>query len=262
MILSLIACNLPTVATPAPQTEAPIVIATNTIDTGGTVTLNNVSFQLPIGVANDALSEMVSAVTDGAPWEAAPAHLKFTLTGYQVQNKFHKPQIFVYPANEYASTNDNAAAQIERVEALLAGAALSEEAMPIVASFNAGPLLAAHMQVLDFQNGRGVRMLTQYAQYPAPINNFELFYHFQGLTSDGQHYVVAIFPVASSILAEDDRPESPVPPGGVAFPQTTGPDAAYYDAVTQALNAMYPDSFNPSLFQLDTLIKSIVVTPE
>ncbi|MEO8354588.1 MAG: hypothetical protein ABI621_01610 [Chloroflexota bacterium] len=42
------------------------------------------------------------------------------------------------------------------------------------------------MQVINFQNGRGIRFLTQYAQYPAPINNHELFYHFQGLTNDGK----------------------------------------------------------------------------
>ncbi|MEO8354589.1 MAG: hypothetical protein ABI621_01615 [Chloroflexota bacterium] len=73
--------------------------------------------------------------------------------------------------------------------------------------------------------------------------------------------MVAILPVESSILAQDEKPESPVPSGGVAFPAATGPDAAYYDAVTEALNAMYEDSFNPSLFQLDALIQSIPVTP-
>lgn len=262
--LLILACNIPQLATSVVPTETPLVVPTSTVDTGGVVTLNNTSFQIPIGVANDALSEMAAAATeaDGGPWGAAPAHLKFQLTGYQVQNTFHEPQIFVYPAQEYAQANAGAAQQIERLKAVVAGAALSKDTMPVVPSFNAGPLLAAHMQVLDFQTGRGVRMLTQYAQYAAPINNHELFYHFQGLTSDGKFYVVAIFPVASSILAEDDKPESPVPSGGIPLPTATGPDPAYYDAVIQALNAMYPDSFNPSLFQLDTLIQSLRVISE
>ena len=104
-------------------------------------------------------------------------------------------------------------------------------------------------------------MVTQYAQYPAPVNNHELVYHFQGLTDDGKYYVIAILPVSSSILAEDDKPESPVPAGGIPISTETGPDPAYYEAVTKALDGMYPDSFNPSLFQLDALIQSITVTP-
>ena len=264
-ILLIISCNLPSFATPVAQTETPSVTVTSTPDTGGVVTLNNVSFTLPLGVANDAQSEMVSAVTDvdNAPgWDVAPAHLKFTLTGYQAQDKFHEPQIFVFPADEYAQQNSAAADQIQRVKNLLAGAALSKEGMPVVPFFNAEQQITSQMQLVDFQNGRGVRMLTQYAQYPAPINNHDLFYHFQGLTNDGRYYVIAVLPVTSSILAEDEKPESTVPAGGVAIPPETGPNPDYYDAVTKALDAMYPDSFNPSLFQLDALIQSITITPE
>lgn len=268
-VLLITACNIPSSATPIAQTETPIVIPTNTTDAGGVVTLNNVRFTLPLGVANDSLSEMVSAVTEpnNAPWfGVAPDHLKFTLTGYQLQDKFHEPQILVFPADEYAQGNPTAGEQIQKLKVILAGSPLSRDAMPVVPFFNAAQQFASRMQVINFQSGRGVRFLTQYAQYPAPINNHELFYHFQGLTSDGKYYVVAILPVEASILAEDDRPDSPIPPGGVAFPTATGsdpafPDQAYYDAVTQAMDAMYEDSFNPSLFQLDALIQSITVTP-
>ena len=130
----------------------------------------------------------------------------------------------------------------------------------MVGWFNAGQIFSAHMQLIDFKSGKGVRFLTQYDQYAAPVNNHELVYEFQGLTNDGKYYIVAVLPVSSSILPEDEKPESPVPPGGVPLPASV-PDASYYDAVTQALNGMYPDSFNPSLFQLDTLISSITVTP-
>lgn len=263
LVMSILACNLANPLPPTATIEPALVVATNTVDTRGVVTLNNVSFTLPIGVANDAQTEMVSAVIDAnawPSWEIAPAHLQFKLTGYQLQDKFLEPQILVYPAGEYAQLNQAAADQIQRLKALLAGAALSEDAMPIVPAFNAGPIFAAHMQLLDFQSGGGVRMVTQYAQYLAPVNNHELFYHFQGLTDDGKYYIIAVLPVSSSILAEDDKLDAPVPPGGVPAP-STGPDAAYYAAVTSALDAMYPDSFNPSLFQLDTLVKSIAVTP-
>jgi len=261
----ILSCNLPGLATPPAQpTETPIVPPTSTTSPGSTVTLNNVSFGLPLGVAKDALSEMVPAATDPnatAPWDLAPEHSKFTLTGYQIQGKFAEPQIFVYPTDEYAKLNSAAAEQIERLKDILAGAPLSPDVTPRVPFYNAAQVFAAQMQVIDFKSGRGIRLLTQYDQYPAPVNNHELFYHFQGLTNDGKYYIIAILPVTSSILAEDEKPESPVPAGGVPIPPETGPNSAYYEAVTKALDAMYPDSFNPSLFQLDALIQSITVTP-
>ncbi len=262
--LLIISCNLPSFIAPTPQIETPIVIATNTTDSGGVITLNNVSFTVPLGVAKDAQSETVSAVPDtnnSSWWEVAPEHLKFTLTGYQLQEKFFEPQILVYPADQYAQLNSTAAEQIQKIKAILAGSALSKDGMPIIPFFNAGPIFASNMQVIKFQNGSGVRMLTQYDQYPAIVNNHELFYHFQGLTDDGKYYVVAVLPVTSSILAENEKPEAPIPNGGVAIPTETGPDQAYYDAVAKALDSQYPDSFNPSLFQLDALIQSITVKP-
>jgi hypothetical protein len=259
--LILTSCNIPAPATSTPQFETPIIVPTNTTSSGGVVTFNNVSFIVPLGVAKDAKAETVAAVTDinNSPWwQVAPEHLKFSLTDYQLQDKFLQPQISVYPAEEYAKLNSNAADQIQKLKAIIAGAPLTKDAMPNWV-MNAAQLLAAKMQVINFQNGRGVRFLTQYDQYPAIINNHELFYHFQGLTHDGKYYVVATLPVTSSILPEDEQPESPVPAGGVSAAR--GTDDAYYEAVTKALDAMYEDSFNPSLFQLDALIESITVTP-
>ncbi|MGE5375723.1 MAG: hypothetical protein ACM3XO_11760 [Bacteroidota bacterium] len=263
MALLVASCNLPSTVAPG-KFETPVVTAVSTIPSGGAVALKNVRFTLPLGVAKGAQSEVVPAVTDPntAPWWGlAPEHLQFTLTGYQVEEVRVKPQIFVYPADELAKVNPTAADQIQRIKNLTAGSTLTRDAMPVVPFFNAAQQMASHMQLIDFKNGHGVRFLTQYAQYPAPINNHDLFYHFQGLTSDGKYYVVAVLPVTSSILAENEKPESPVPAGGVPLPAGGGPDQAYYDAVTKALDAMYEDSFNPSLFQLDGLIQSITITP-
>jgi len=264
MALVMASCNLPASATPGPQFETPEVTAVSTMPAGGVVTLNNVSMTLPLGVAKDAQTEMVSAKTDtsNSPWwEIAPAHLKFVLTGYQLQDKFLEPTITVYPADEYAKLDTSAPDQIDKLKAVLAGGPLAKETMPLVPYFNAGPAFASHMQVINFKNGRGVRMVTQYDQYPAPVNNHELFYHFQGLTDDGKYYVVAVLPVTASILAEDEKPDAAIPAGGVPLPAAGAGDQAYYDAVTKALDAMYEDSFNPSLFQLDALVQSITVTP-
>lgn len=135
-----------------------------------------------------------------------------------------------------------------------------KETLPNVPFFNAGSLIAANIKLISFQSGNGVRALTQYAQYSAPINNRELFYHFQGLTSDNKYYVIAILPITAPMLPEDEKPEAAVPPDGVPLPTDIGPNEVYYFSVTEKLNALAPDSYTPSLDALDLLIQSILVT--
>lgn len=229
---------------------------------GTPVSHENVSFVIPSGLASDANAETMTALdtNSGAPWDVAPTHLRFTLTGYPLQDKFHEPRIFVYPADEYAQVNPNAAEQIDRLKKILAGAPPLLETLPNVPFFNAAAQIAAQIKMIPFQNGSGVRSLTQYAQYAAPINNRELFYHLQGLTSDTKYYVIAILPVTAAILPEDENPEATVPEGGVPIPTAVGPNEVYYFSVTEKLNSLTPDAFTPSHNALDALVQSIVVT--
>jgi len=245
--------------TAMPSQSASTAIPSQT--SGMPVSFENVSFVIPSGLASGANPEkMVSVDTNsGAPWEIAPTHLRFTLTGYQLQGKFHEPAIYVYPADEYAKMNTNAAAQIESLKRIRTGAPILKETMPRVPWFNAELVIAANVKVIPFQNGRGVRTLTEYAQYLAPINNHELIYQFQGLTDDDKYYFFAILPITAPILAEDEKPDAPVPPGGVPIPADTGPNDVYYVAVTQKLNGLSPENYAPSLNALDALIQSILI---
>ena len=231
--------------------------------TNGTqVSFQNVSFVIPNGLASGANPESVPAVDQngGASWDVAPAHLKFTLTGYPLQGKFFEPTIFVYPADAYAQANTTAAEQVDRLKKTIAGGPLLKETLPMVPFFNAASIFAANVKLLPFQNGSGVRELTQYDQYPAPVNNHELFYHFQGLTSDNKYYVIAVLPITAPILAEDEKPEAQIPSGGVPIPTDVGPNDVYYISITQKLNVFTPDSFTPALTALDALIQSLAVT--
>ena len=255
-------CNFPGSATPTPvhPTETPLIVSTPTLAAGNVVTLNNISVTIPEDLANDALLEMVSAKTDGAPWELAPAHAQITLTGYQLEGKFHQPQIFVYPADEYAQINSIAAEQIDRLKKILAGSTPLRETLPRVPFFNAEMQIAANVQMIAFQSGNGVRHLTQYAQYLAPINNNELIYQFAGLTSDEQYYIVAVLPITAPFLAEDEKPDAPVPTDGVPIPTDVGPNDAYYASITEKLVSLDAESYTPSLNTLDALIQSIGIT--
>jgi hypothetical protein len=243
--------------TPGENTATPALTQAG----GAPISFENVSFLIPNGLAGGSDTEKMTAVdtNSGAPWDVAPTHLRFTLTGYELQDKFHEPRIFVYPAEEYTQRNPAAAEQIERLQKILMGSALLKETLPIVPFFNATPQLAAQIKILTFQNGGGVRALTQYAQYSAPINNRELFYHFQGLTRDGRHYLIAILPITAPILAEDEKPDAPVPAEGVPIPTDIGPNEVYYISVTEKLNSLSPNGYTPSLETLDALIQSILV---
>ena len=249
--------------TVAPVENVPTQAEAPTQQTSGIpVSFGNVSFIIPEGLANGATPEAVPASTEeqGGPWGVAPAHVKFTLTGYRLQNKFHEPGIYIYPAPEYAAVHPGAADQIKITANILAGGPLQKETLPIIPFFNAGPLFAANMQMIKFQNGLGVRALTQYAQYSAPINNHELFYHFEGLTADNQYYIIAILPITAPVLAETSQLDAVIPADGVPFPGDMEPNETYYFSVTEKLNSLSPDAFMPALNMLDLLMESILVT--
>jgi hypothetical protein len=96
----------------------------------------------------------------------------------------------------------------------------------------------------------------------AIINNHELIYHFEGLTVDEQYYVIAILPVTAPGLPEDGQPGSIVPPGGVLVPDFNDMNAdwlGYYGDARRMLQGLDPDVYNPNLFLLDALIKSIII---
>ncbi len=243
--------------TEAPATQEPAPEA------GTPISFEGVSFVIPSKVAGSASTEKMTAVESNtdAPWDVAPTHRRFTLTDYQLQGKFHEPRIFVYPAGEYAQKNQNAAEQIDRLRKILTGAIPLHETLPTIPFFNAAPLLSAQIKIIPFANGGGgIRSLTQYAQYAAPVNNRELFYHFQGLSGDGNYYIVAILPLTAPVLAEDEKPEATVPEDGVPIPTDVGPNQVYYFSVTEKLNSLSPDAYTPSLNTLDALIQSIIVT--
>ncbi len=116
---------------------------------------------------------------------------------------------------------------------------------------NAGSALAAQVKRLSFDGGQGVRYLAQLGQGPAPINNQELFYTFQGLTDDGEHYVAAILPITHPSL-----------PASAASVPTADDFAQYLSDTTEALNVQPDASFQPSLGELDALMQSLSVTPQ
>lgn len=264
-VATIVAATL-SAATAVPPTQEP----SEPGPAGTPVSFPGGSLVIPQGLASGALSESVPAVAEqeSAPgWDVAPAHTKLTLQGYVLQDKFHEPQVLIYPASAYAAVNETAAENMQQIRSAASNPAASPDpnALPHVSFFNAGSVFHARAAVVRFASGLGIRELTEYAQYAAPVNNTDLFYHFQGLSNDGKAYVVAILPITAPLLAPDSGQTAAVPLGGIVFPGFDNPDPAvlegYYGSVSQLLNSTAAGDFAPSLIALDALIGSLTVTP-
>jgi putative hemolysin len=225
------------------------------------VQFKGVSFSYADALAADVVGEVVPAEGEDAPgWAWIPEHVRFSFEEYALPDTFHEPRILVFAAEDLAGneTWQGIAANVQRI--------LAEKPDEPVGVFQGGailpPMNAAHMMpapqvaYLDFQNGSGVRFLTQMGQAFYPINNHELFYTFQGMTDDGAYYVVAILPISHPSLPADG---SDIPGGDFdAFSENF---EAYTAGVAARLDAEGADSFAPSITALDAVMQSLEVTP-
>lgn len=257
--------RVPSSTTPISETAAPTALQPSF--EGVEVAVHPLSIVLSPRLASGVrgLEFPRAAGEEVAPWEVTPGHIQFKLEGYLLQDKFHQPQIYVYPAQAYAELYPPAFESIRRLDNILytPGGPTINDQLPTVPFFNAGQVFASNIQVVSFQNGQGVRFLTEYAQDAASANNHDLFYHFQGLTRDGAYYIIAILPITVPLLAETSDAGAALPPGGVPYPYMADPNAdmqLYYKSVTDLLNATPSEMFTPTINQLDLLIQSMRIT--
>ena len=228
------------------------------------VTFQNVSFTIPTGLATGASSELIlsSDERNGSPWGASPDYIEFVLTDYSPKDNSFSPVIRIYPAQEYAQINSWAQNSLAKLQLILANpsTALTNDNLPSI-PFNgaADQQYAAQAKMLALNNGNGVRMLSQYGQFPGHIINDASFYHYEGLSDDGKYMIAIMLPVILPLNSTAENPEA----DGVPYPSDPMQDKTgineYYQGITNILNAANPDSFQPSLNTLDLLVQSIQI---
>jgi len=260
---------IPPSVTSLPATAAPN--ATSTIPPqffeGLEVSVAPLSIVLPPGLASGVRGTQFSRA-DGPDlpyWSLTPGHTVLKFEGYVLQGKSHEAEIYIYPALAYAQLVSGAFESIHRLDNILyaPGGPMINDQLPAIPFFNAQQVFASNIQLISFQGGQGVRFVTEYAQYAASANNHDLFYHFQGVTRDGDYYIVAILPITAPELAETSDGGAALPSGGVPYPYFADPDAdmqSYYTSVVDVLNATPSESFGPTISQLDLLIQSMKIT--
>jgi hypothetical protein len=274
----MFACSIPTTATPPAGTSAPVAsdtppdtevppateppitteppTATEPPVAQTNVTCNELSLYLDPALASGFNCETVAASTEGM--EMYPQYTKLTLQGYALSDKFFEPEISVYPIQDYTNLlPENVPTRVTELQALISGGATGDSALPFLPFFPAAQMFHAQYQVLPFVSGGGIRYMTLYAQYFAPVNNHDVFYTYQGLTTDGLYWVSAILPINNPILpANADNP-----PGGVTWEQFSNDYATYKADITNQLNSQPSGSFTPTLEALDALASSITIQP-
>jgi len=226
-----------------------------------------VSFQydpyLAAGLSADITPGRPSTGPDDFIFDVMPDHITFTFLDtyatdwtiyHQTVNIPNQPQILIFPLETYASMNLMAQEQIAALDSLLRDRPdLPNGPLPHLPPPNGQQDLQAQMAYLTFQNGEGIRYLTQFNQEPRQINNQEIYYTFQGITADHSHTIAAFFPVQSDSLPAEDNITD--------YEAFAGNMPAYLAQTTADLNQLPTAAFQPDLALLDALIQSLLVEP-
>ena len=234
------------------DTLAPIVtvepIATN-------LNCNELSLFLDPALASGFSCETIPESTEGM--EMFPQYTRLTLQGYILSGKFFEPHLALLPIQRYSELlPDLVSGSVSDLQALVSGGAAGEP-LPFLPAFNAAQMFHAQFLALPFASGGGIRYMTEYAQYYATVNNTDLFYTYQGLTSDGKYWVSAILPINNPILAAN----ADTLPAGMSMEDFNNNYGSYITGMIDQLNSQASDSYTPSLAALDALVASITIQP-
>lgn len=226
---------------------------------GPDIEYENVSFSFAdtLGSATVRTYAEVLPIPNSPPGRAHPEYLDFRFVDYPTTNAIFKPSISVYPLNEWLDMSQYVGDEYTVLDILLDSTPddLSDVYIPFLPATNAGRVLQAQAKYLEFQNGRGYRFVTAYAQDVLVLSNDTLIYTYQGVTNDGDYWISAIFPVAASIL-----------PDTVDYNDPDFDYAAFvenYDSykvqMVDDLNALEAAIFTPDLDALDAVVQSLLV---
>ena len=261
--LWLVGCSTPHILSPTPT----LLLPESTPTVGSTIGPQpELDISLNPALAANIWKQSSKDSRDIIAAEAKPEFAVYTLEVYPLQSLV-KPRIFVLRVNDEEVTGEATAKNIANLREILqnkpdlgaypiAGVNRPLYYVPWVVPINATPIMYAHVEYLDFQNGTGLRYLTQYAQALSVVNNQELCYTFQGLTLDGKYHVIAVLPAnhPDLLAGPNDAPNGDPSVWGDA-----GKNLQYLQETAQMLDEGPPSSFTPNLAELDAMIRSISI---
>ena len=203
----------------------------------------------------------------GDPASIGPGFAEPPYTQFALYNQFPVPEslletvgsVRVYRLADLAGYDEDLR-QVEQLRTLLAERpdltphmvardSASENALPFLPVFPAGQIVRARAHYLDAPAVSGISFVTVYSQAVEPLLADEFLWTFQGLSGNGEYYVMALFPLHVGL-----------------FPQEVGPDydpdalitrlVEYLNESIATLNSAAPSDFSPSLDRLDALVST------
>ncbi len=235
----------------------PVPLVTLPASGSADVSYLGTSFTIPLGLANGTQNETVPQTSPDEPMLVWPAHTKIVLQGYPLLDTLYKPQILIFPADEYqkisndpASSEYDARTMISSLQSILStqNFPLQGYYLPALPDQHARQIFHAQETILPFKNGNGIRYITEYSQAAFPaFGGGDMLYTFQGLTNDGKYYVSVMMPIDLADL--EPMPESAANP------------AQYPDYLMKTISQINQagNPFNPSIESLDALAESLLV---
>jgi len=252
-----------TATIPAAPTTAPTALPVATQPPAATqtspvaATCDSATFTLDPSIAASTSGVIIPQPTEdpnGTPWAILPQYVTYSFNGYPLQGTQLTPLIDIISVDSLATFNPQLAQEATDLKALLAAKQVAANAnIPFLPPYEAAQVFHAQVSFLNFQNGSGVRFITQYDQAYMPISNKEVFYTFQGLTSDGKCYVAIILPINNSSLQADDN----IPGGDFNAFSNNFPN--YLAGIVASLNSQAANTFTPRLDVLDQFVSSLTV---
>ncbi|MCQ4167635.1 hypothetical protein [Tahibacter harae] len=193
-----------------------------------------------------------------------PAHLRVDLApGQEDRDAFFAAALYLIPVQPYLSILSPVENQQDTwtrteyraLQRWLDGPPDAVRDWPFLPFLDMSPQYTVQRRALAFAGGRGIRVLTQFVPDVGFAQSGQLSYVFQGLTTDGQYYVLLTMPLALSGLAgRDDDTHL-----GFTLTQLDTDRAAdaRYEAAIDALLRKRGKELQPDLARLDALVRSL-----
>ncbi len=234
------------------------------------IEIDGVLLQVPLELAENVLVQRLPAIQLDPAEDVMrlnrPQVQRFILQDYPIAPivATDTARVDLYAAERFQQLNPRANAAINQLTALLD----TQTALDAgdVTPFNTDPnpllpeLFSVQREYLNFQNGQGVRAVVAYTlvrnlqdarPLPPSEQTTRLAYVFQGLSADGQTFVLAQMPVTSERLPE----QAFISPGAAQYDERTN---AQIRDVRAFLDGGAPDAFTPNLRVLDDMMRSLL----
>jgi hypothetical protein len=100
---------------------------------------------------------------------------------------------------------DQIQARLSALQAILSSQTWGEGVLPFLPIIPQMQSFAVHAAILRFNDGSGIRYISEYSESLDPVSNRTLFYTFQGLTADGATWVAVTLPITNPVLPATKR---------------------------------------------------------